>query len=466
MTAPTRLAIAAPATGCGKTAVAVGLMRALRRRGHRVQPFKAGPDFIDAGHHTAASGRPSRNLDTWMLPPATLGALFARAAAGADLAIVEGVMGLFDGLWPASDAASTADVCRQLGLPILGVLDGYTAARTLAAQALGLVRADDGLRFAGFIVNRLGPSPYADALRTAITELTGLPVFGTVAAHPAIAVPERHLGLRPAAEGTAWVEAAADAVEAGVDLQALLAAAEAAAPARPPRPPSPLPAPWPGPPRARLAVAMDQAFHFYYRDALDLLTDLGLECVPWSPLRDADLPPDVDGVYLGGGYPELHAAALSANSGARAAVARAAAEGLPVWGECGGFMYLCRELVDLEGRVHPMAGVVPARAVMTERLAGMGYREARARRDQLLMAAGETARGHEFHHSRAEWVEAVDPAWDLRRPAPGSETPDGYAVGNVLAGYVHLHLCGAPALAQRLVSACAGARARRRPDPR
>jgi cobyrinic acid a,c-diamide synthase len=468
-------------------------MAALRRRGLRVAPFKVGPDFIDPGHHAAAAGYPSHNLDAWLLPPAALAALYRRAAADADVAVVEGVMGLYDGLRPDSDRASTAEVCRRLGLAVVAVLDGYTASGTLAATARGLVRHDRRLTFAGFVLNRLPPGPYASALGRAVTAATGLPVFGAIAPDPAIAVPERHLGLRPAAEGAGWVQAAARAVETGVDVQGIVAAARNRAGQRGPAPPRSDPGA-PPPPRARLAVATDEAFHFYYADALDQLRRAGLELVPWSPLRDPGLPADVDGVYLGGGYPELFAQQLADNRPAREAVAAAAGAGLPLWGECGGLMYLCRELVDLDGRAHPMAGVVPARAAMTPALVGMGYRAVRARRDSLLLRAGETARGHEFHWSRLEWDDARAAAerapWALVRAAElegpeaghgparrrgagrfggaaprGSEpagTPDGYAEGSVLAGYVHLHLGGDVRLARRLAQACVAARRRRR----
>ncbi len=450
--------VAAAGTGAGKTTAAVGLIGALRARGLRVQPFKVGPDFIDPGHHSAAAGRPSRNLDSWMVPPDCLRATYAAAAAQADVCVIEGVMGLFDGMSPGSDEASTAHVARLLGAPVVAVLDGHTAGRTLRAVALGLCRCDPDLPFAGFIVNRVRPGPYAEALGAAVADATGLPVFGCIAPDPAIRVPERHLGLRPAAEGADWVAAAARAVAAGVDLDGLLRALRARGPGAldPPRPAGrPHPGGASGGSRPRLAVARDEAFHFYYEDNLDLLRAQGLDLVPWSPLRDPAPPAGVAGLYFGGGFPERFAGRLAANVGARQAVAAAAAAGLPVWGECGGFQYLCRELVDEDGRSHAMAGVIPARTVMTPGPAGFGYREVRARRPNLLLPDGGLARGHEFHWSRVEWDGAWEPAWELGRPAGGPPVADGFARGSVLAGYVHLHLGSCPAAAARLAAACA-----------
>ncbi|HEX2202739.1 MAG TPA: cobyrinate a,c-diamide synthase [Longimicrobium sp.] len=450
-----RLVFAAPGTGEGKTTVAAAAMALLAERGLRVAPFKAGPDYIDPGHHRAAAGRASRNLDAWLLPPDTLHALFRRATTGAraaDVAVVEGMMGLFDGASATDAAGSTAALAKTLAAPVVLVLDVWTMGRSAAAVVHGMATFDPHLPLAGVILNRAaGPGHFA-LCRDAIQAAASVPVLGWLPADAALAVPERHLGLAPAGERSIDLDRLKDAARGTLDVDALLRIARAAPPL--PVRPDPLP-PRVDSHRATIAVARDAAFDFYYEDNLDLLRDLGAELRFFSPLEDARLPEDADALYLGGGYPELHAARLAGNAAMRAEVARFAASGRPVYAECGGLMYLSEALVDVDGARHPMAGVVPGVSVM--RTLTIGYREVTALGDTPLAGAGWTVRGHEFHHSTLE-PPAPRPAY---RRKDGAETEGAVAgpADNVLASYVHVHFGADPRLAARLVARAAAARA-------
>lgn len=438
-----RLVLAAPHSGSGKTTVASLLCLALRHRGLSVAPFKLGPDYLDPTHLTRAAGRPARNLDSFLLPPERLRTLFARAAAHADISVLEGVMGLYDGRDPASDAHSTADLARLLAAPVVLVIDAAGSARTVAAVAHGLRSFGPDLNVVGVILNRVAGERHASLCEVALAQI-GLPLLGWVASDPALSLPERHLGLL-SAEQASWDEGEALRAAAHLDLDALLAAADA------PALPVPAPAPRSPGPRARIAYAHDEAFDFYYPDALDELRAAGADLVPFSPLRDAGLPPGVGGALLGGGYPEAHAAELSANRALRAALRAFAATGRPVVGECGGLMYLGETLEDASGHVFEMCGVIPYRTRMAPRLT-LGYRDAAALSDSPLAPAGATLRGHEFHHSVLTHT-PTHPAYTWT-DADGVRVEEGYARGNVLASYLHLHWGADPGMAARLVGAC------------
>lgn len=464
MPVPT-LVVAATGSGCGKTTVTAGLIAALRRRGLAVQPFKCGPDYIDPGYHTRAAGRPCRNLDAWMLDDAQVAAAFARASRGADVAVVEGVMGLFDGSDFTSERASAAHLAKLLGAPVLLVLDISGAARSAAAMAHGFARLDPALRVGACVLNLAGGETHARGCATAIEQLAALPTLGWLPRDPALHVPERHLGLATATEHKnldTFLARLAVAVEQRFDLDALLRLARTAQPpalresagaepqlspeTRAPRPQSST--------APRLAVARDAAFCFYYPDNLDLLAEAGAELAFFSPLAGERLPARAAGVYLVGGYPELHAAALSANTGFLADLRALHARGAPVFAECGGFMVLAETLVDLDGRRWPFAGLVPGTVRMTPQLAALGYRHATATQPNLLADTGTTLRGHEFHYS--VWdppAGGVAPAWQLRGTATDSPSlPGGFASGNLLASYLHIHLGQDPALARRFVA--------------
>jgi cobyrinic acid a,c-diamide synthase len=443
-----RVVIAGTHSGCGKTSVAAGVLRVLARRGMSVQPYKVGPDFLDPPHLSMAAGRLCRNLDGWMLPQATLVEVFARGAAGAGVAVIEGMMGLFDGIGGTGDEGSTAEVARWLGAPVVLVVDVSASARSAAAAALGFTGFDPRINVAGVIANRTGGPRHVQTLRDALGS-SGVPLLGVLPTNPDVAIAERHLGLLPPDD--AVVDALADAVEEYVDLDAVLRIARTAPPvvvagssAFPPMPMASF---------VRIGIARDEAFSFYYQDALEMLEAHGAQLVPFSPLHDTDLP-SVEGIYIGGGYPEAHAEGLGANAAMRHVVAAAVADGLPTYAECGGLLYLTERIEDAGGQAHPMAGVIPGVSRMHRRPAALSYVNLEAIEDSLLLRAGESVRGHEFHHST---VELRTPGMFAYRSIDGrglAEGFDGYRLPGGVASYAHLHLAANPAMAQRFIEAC------------
>lgn len=449
------IVVAGMASGVGKTTIACALIAGFARRGHCVQPFKVGPDYIDPSLHTRVAGRASHSLDTVLLPTATIQGLFARAAATSDISIVEGVMGLFDGRNARGEEGSTAQVAKLIGAPVVIVIDVARMARSAGAIALGCVRFDPELKIAGFILNRVASPAHEQIARESVEATTGLPILGAFPRDDAITVPERHLGLVPAAEGSLSKEAIerlAVAAERYLMLDRLWALAESPDSAGPSSFGTGFPVKVVGK-RATIAIARDRAFSFYYEDSLSLLESLGAELIPFSPLADAKLPDGAQGVYLGGGFPELFAVELSENQAMHDALTQAARVGLPIYGECGGLMYLGRTLTDFDGRRHAMVGLLPLASAMQRQRVTVGYRAVRAERDTLLMTAGAQAMGHEFHYSQL--TAPVAPGTAAYRLVERGNAPEGYAAGNILASYVHLHFGSDPALAARLVAACA-----------
>jgi cobyrinic acid a,c-diamide synthase len=456
------IVIAGTATGVGKTSVTLGLLEALRRRGLRVQAFKVGPDFIDPGLHELASGRPSYNLDGWMCGRDAVLDCVARHATGADLALVEGVMGCFDGAEPTSDEGSTAQIAKWLGAPVVLVLDAWAQARSAAAVVHGFERFDPALDVAGVVVNRVGGAGHGRLVLDAIRSACRAEPLGAVVHDEALTLPERHLGLVTAREGVLDGEKLrrlGDAIERSLDLERLLALArEIPAGRGRPAPSGTTRALAPGPVRGpRIGVARDAAFQFYYEENLERLREAGAELVAWSPLAEAELP-DVDGLYLGGGYPELHARRLAENASMRKAVRRFAESGRPVYAECGGLMYLAEALEDADGVEHPMVGVLPATVRMRPHRMALGYTEVSFAADTPLAPSGAAARGHEFHYSTLDPVPAsVERAYRIRQRG-GEARAEGYLIGATLMSYVHLHFAANPALARAFVDACTGAR--------
>jgi cobyrinic acid a,c-diamide synthase len=430
-----RLVIAGTSSGAGKTTVATGLIAALARRGERPAPFKVGPDFIDPSYHALAARRPGRNLDAFLSGPELIAPLFRHGAAGAGIAVIEGVMGLYDGASGRGELASTAHVAKLLRAPVVLVVDAAAMARSVAAIVHGYTTFDPDVNVAGVILNRVGGDFHAALLRDA---LDGTPVLGALPRDAGLEVPERHLGLVPVAEreprARETIDALGAAIAAHCDLDGLLALARQApplpGPAWSPEDPGP-----PGPP-ARIAIARGPAFSFHYEENLELLRGAGAELIPFDPLTDEALP-DAQALVLAGGFPEVFGLQLSANARLRAEIA--AFRG-PVLAECGGLLYLAREL---DG--HPMCGVLDVQAEMTPRLT-LGYREATALQDHPVWPKGTRVRGHEFHRSK---VTPEGAAWEHAR---GRE---GHVTGRVHASYLHTHWAATPEVARRLTTAAA-----------
>jgi cobyrinic acid a,c-diamide synthase len=445
-----RVVIAAPASGHGKTTVATGLLAAFAARGTTVAGFKVGPDYIDPGYHALAAGRPGRNLDPVMVGEDLIGPLFAHGAAGAELAVVEGVMGLYDGRVGAGDTGSTAHVAALLEAPVILVVDAAAQGRSVAALVHGF-RSFGDVRLAGVILNRVGSDRHETLLREACEEV-GTPVLGVLRRAGAVAAPSRHLGLVPAAErhteALASVSALAALVAHGVDLDAVAALAASAPPlqaeAWSPEADEPVPG------RPVVALAGGPAFSFGYAETAELLAGAGADVVTVDPLHDEKLPAGTRALVVGGGFPEVYADRLAANEPLRIAVASLAAVGAPIVAECAGLLWLCRTLDDA-----PMCGVLDADAAMTPTLT-LGYRDAVAMTDSPLAEAGTRITGHEFHrttvHPRSGLLlsPAGGAAWAWR----GGD-PEGFATENVHASYLHLHWAARPGIARRLVAACA-----------
>jgi cobyrinic acid a,c-diamide synthase len=439
-----RVVVGGTHSGVGKTTVATGLLAALRRAGHRPAGAKVGPDFIDPGYHAAASGRPPRNLDAWLCGPEVVPGLAGRAAAGAGLLVVEGVMGLFDG---AADGtpSSTADVARLLDAPVVLVVDASAMSTSAAAVVHGFATFDPSVRVAGVVLNRVGSDGHEILLREALAG-SGVPVLGALRTDDRLTWRDRHLGLVPVAERPEVVAAALDRLAAAVaeriDLEAVVRLASAA----PARTVGPVPLPGVAGRPTRVAVAGGAAFTFTYTDTLDALVAAGAEPVPFDPRRDEVLPEGIDGLLAGGGFPEVYAAELAANHPLLADVRRRVDAGLVTWAECGGLLWLGR---SLDG--HAMAGVLPAEAQMTGRLT-LGYRQVTAARPSPVGPAGVRFRGHEFHYSTTE------PAGDaLILSSRFGERPEGWATPTLLATYLHHHPGGDPGPVGAFVAACARA---------
>ncbi|MFH0180141.1 cobyrinate a,c-diamide synthase [Streptomyces cacaoi] len=479
-----RLVIAAPSSGSGKTTVATGLMAALTARGLAVSPHKVGPDYIDPGYHSLATGRTGRNLDAYLCGPGLVGPLFAHGARGCDIAVVEGVMGMFDGAAGEGELASTAHVAKLLRAPVVLVVDASSQSRSVAALVHGFASWDPEVRVGGVILNKVASDRHEELLREAL-ESAGVPVLGVLRRVAQVDTPSRHLGLVPVAERRASaveaVAAMAAQVSHGCDLDALVALAHSAgvlsgaawdaaeALASSPPPPLPVPSlgaappdprfrperprpqspPEGGPPdglrrKVRVAVAGGAAFSFSYAEHAELLSAAGAEVVVFDPLRDEGLPEGTGGLVIGGGFPEVYAAELSGNEALRKEVSALAESGAPVAAECAGLLYLCREL---DGQ--PMCGVLDATARMSERLT-LGYRDAVAVSDSVLAVAGTRMRGHEFHRTVVEPGSGTAPAWGVLAP----RRVEGFVERGVHASYLHTHWASEPGVARRFVERC------------
>ncbi|WP_460368934.1 cobyrinate a,c-diamide synthase [Actinocorallia lasiicapitis] len=445
-----RLVIAAPASGGGKTTVATGLMAALTAQGLDVSPHKVGPDYIDPGYHALATGRPGRNLDPYLTSEELIAPLFLHGAADADVAIIEGVMGLYDGAVGQGDFASTAHVAKLLAAPVVLVVDCASAARSIAAVVHGFMTFDSGsegrIRLGGVILNRIGSDRHEEICREAV-EALGVPVLGVLRRHADLATPSRHLGLVPVAERHAdalsTVTRLADLIAASCDLPALLALAHSAPPlSATPWSPHAVVEGRSGGHRPVVGVAGGAAFTFGYAEQVELLRAAGAEVVVFDPLRDERLPEGARGLVIGGGFPEVYAADLAANQGLLEEIKGFTGA---IYAECAGLLYLTKALDGV-----PMAGRVDASGEMTSRLT-LGYRSAVAVADSVVARAGERVRGHEFHRTAVTPGRGETAGWQWT-----SEGAEGFVDGPILASYLHLHWAGTPWFAERYVAACGG----------
>lgn len=443
------LLISGPGSGVGKTTIAAAFMAALRQRGLSVQPFKCGPDFIDPGHHALVCGRPSHNIDTWMLPADLNRRIFASACRDADFAVVEGMMGLFDGVSGRGEQGSSAEIAKMLGLPVLLVVDASSSARSVAALVHGFKTFDPELRFAGVVLNRVAGPAHAEMLIEALRGSAPDLWVGWLPHEQDLRLAERYLGLQTAWERS-WTRDDLGRMVALLEqhcaLDELLTACAITLPEWQERPSLPV-----KDQPVRIGVPRDRAFCFYYEAGLDELRRQGAEIVEFSPLTEDRLPNNLDALYFGGGYPEFYAEVLSSRKKLFADIAGFAAEGGPIYGECGGLIFLSNELTTQDGRKWPMAGLLPLSIEMTDRLVHFGYAEAEFLEDGLA-SRGTRVRGHSFHHSKIVRQGEVVAAATVRYTISGQTEAEGFAVGNVFGSYVHVHFAAIPKVVERFVS--------------
>jgi cobyrinic acid a,c-diamide synthase len=451
------IVIAGERSGVGKTTVTLAILAALKRRKQTVQSFKVGPDYIDPMFHAYVTGRACRNLDSILTSDAYVRVCFDRHSQTADCALIEGVMGLFDGASGMTDAGSTAQIAKLLNVPVVLILNCSSTSRSIAAIAHGYRTFDPQIQVAGLVLNQVGSDRHLELLTAALLPLD-LPILGVLRRRDDLKIPDRHLGLIPAGELTDLndtIDRLADVGESCFDWERLL-------PLLMSQPVSIQSLPTEGGDRARItttdqkvriAVARDAAFNFYYADNLDLLRDAGAELVEWSPLVDPQLPPDIQGLYFGGGFPEVFAETLAANQSARTSVAAAITAGMPTYAECGGLMYLCDQIIDFNDRSYPMVGIFTTTAVMGKKLT-LGYRQLTALQDSLLFNVGDRVWGHEFHRSTLTDL-PQQPLYTLAGYESKSIlAPEGWCQHQVQAAYTHLHFGARLDLPVRFISRC------------
>ena len=446
-----RVIIAGTASGTGKTTLTLGLMAAFMQEGRIVQGFKCGPDYIDPSYHTAITGRPSRNLDSWMLDRTALNETLEKGSRGADISVVEGVMGLYDGKNPLSDQGSTADISMITKTPVILVVDCSASARSAAAVIHGFQSFNQNVNIAGVIANKVGSAKHYELVKFAVDQMCGIPMAGYVLNHSDMKMPERHLGLIPSIEQgglPAFFQKMGEYISGTVDLARIYELAAAA------ESPDFIEAPLKSLPdkNVTIAVAKDAAFNFYYPENLELLEENGAELVYFSPLAGERVPSGVHGLYLGGGFPEVYAEELAAQGTARMSVRQAVECGMPTVAECGGLMYLCDTLQTSDGKEHAMAGVIRGKTEMKEKLQAIGYREASGSADNFLLAVDEQLRGHEFHYSVFHSDAPHLPAYHMM--ASSADTDEGVLQHNVTAGYTHFHFLSNQRAAYNWIQAC------------
>ncbi len=449
-----RVLIAGTHSGVGKTTVTLGLMSALREKGYTVQGFKAGPDYIDPSHHTAITGRFSRNLDTWLMTKDICLELFDRASIDSDIAVVEGVMGLYDGCLDGTESGSTAHLAKILEAPIILVMDAKGMSRSAGAVVLGFKNFDKGVAISGIILNRVKSERHYASLKKSIEENCNIPVLGYLPFHKEITMPERHLGLVPSAEqelSKFVYRKIGDLLSTTIDIDKLINIANATKDI---------------PPfektvfrkfdkqfNYRIAVASDEAFNFYYQDNLDLLEAYGIEITYFSPLYDKFLPADIKGLYIGGGFPELYAGMLAANSTMKKSIQNAYKRGVVIYGECGGMMYLLERLIDHKETTHEMCGIFKGTTRMEGKRQGLGYIHVEAVHDTILCKKGTRFRAHEFHWSSLHVPEDTPYAYKVSKCDDKGTHPDGIFHGHTLGSYTHIHFATDPNLLKHFLQA-------------
>ena len=445
------LCLAGTQSGCGKTTVSLGIMAALTQRGHSVQPFKVGPDFIDPGHHRRVTGRDSHNLDGWMMTQSYNREIFSRYSRDADVAVIEGVMGLFDGFSGKDESGSTAQMAKWLKIPLFLVIDARSMARSAAAIALGFSLFDPNIPITGIIFNRIGSEGHKEIIQDAMDALSGVPVFGYLPREEGLEIPSRHLGLVTDEDfkiDKGRVESLAHWIESNLDLDRLMTTSQDGVPA-----PGSNVSTRKG--EVKIGLAKDEAFSFYYPENLRLLREAGAELIPFSPIHEKKLPEGITGLILGGGYPELHCKQLAENRSLLKEIKDFGLNGGPIYGECGGFMFLMNQIRDQNGKNYPMVGLFPMEAVMEHRLKSLGYREIVTKEPSLLGPSGTRIRGHEFHYSSVNNKGSVTaPIYKMTDRKASSKGEEGFLRNNVLGSYVHLHWGSNPDVAGHFVDFC------------
>ncbi|KHF40759.1 cobyrinate a,c-diamide synthase [Halalkalibacter okhensis] len=454
-----RVVIAGTGSGVGKTTVTIGLMSALKMRGLTVQGFKCGPDYIDPSYHTAVTNRASRNLDSWMLTKETVLDIFTHGSKGADLSILEGVMGFYDGKNPETNEGSTAEISMITKSPVILVVNCSSMARSAAAIVKGFQLFDDGPNIVGVIANQVGSEGHFHLVKKAIEQECHIPVIGYLKRELDIEIPERHLGLIPSIERgelDSFFAKLGELITQTVDLDQLLELSKAE--------------PISGHAQSslfksskrkivKIAVAKDAAFNFYYRENLEMMEAKGIEIVYFSPLADEGLPDEVDGLYIGGGFPEEFASELAQNIKPKQTIKAAIENGLPTLAECGGFMYLTKSLETTEKTKHEMVGIIPGKVQMHSRLAALGYREINGLNDNYLLEDNR-AKGHEFHYSS---FSSADSQWQYAYETKGMRgtNKEGYLAENLVAGYTHFHFASCPTMIDHWIEKCLEYKARK-----
>ncbi len=453
-----RIVIAGTQSGAGKTSLALALIASLKQRGLQVQTFKVGPDFLDPSYLTVTSGRPCYNLDGWMTKREYALELFHRTTKDADMAVIEGVMGLFDGSDPATSEGSTAEMARWLDAPVLLVVNVHGMARSLAAIVKGCVEFERNLRIVGIIANHSGSDHHKDWLAQSLESASLQPLLGAIPRGTLPTLPSRHLGLitaDPQNLPPRIVEELADVLEKHVSVDTIIQMARNASPLSVSEPASEVKSRGK---RVSVGVAYDRAFHFYYPDNLDELTLRGCDLIRFSPLEDRELPKDLDGLYLGGGYPEEYAEALANNQQMQEAIRQFARRGLPVYAECGGLMYLTQGIETVRGKRYPMVGLLPVWSRMLNRLKSLGYVEVTLTQNSLWGESGAVLRGHEFHYSELMGDPLGDGLWTsvyrLRHRRSKTFVVEGFQQGHILPSYVHLHWASRPKTVETFINQC------------